>query len=317
MYAWFDFVLEVALAGIYSRPENSRMGLMRHMGKRIYFCGLWALAAMFLSGCDGIVGIFQEHQQASVLEKNISDAAKRSIVIYDMHVHPRNGLTPEMAIAREKSTGIKVAVIANHGRGWNIDNDEKLLAFLEKMKKPTVDGKHLLVGVQVNDRDWPSRISPKVLEKFDYVLADALIMKNDDGSFTKLWKVKNIENPQKWMEKFFAHNMKILDEPITIFSNPTYLPKCLANQYDELWTDERIEALVKKAVEKGIVLEIQAQCRFQANPRFMQIAKKHGAKFSFASNNKGTEEVCLDSWFEAIRLGDLNGADIWTPPPRN
>ena len=65
-----------------------------------------------------------------------------------MHVHPRNGLTPEMAIAREKSTGIKVAVIANHGRGWNIDNDEKLLAFLKKMKKPTVDGKHLLVGVQ-------------------------------------------------------------------------------------------------------------------------------------------------------------------------
>lgn len=285
--------------------------------KQIRMLAALSVAAVMAFGCRAPEGRLQNSQQASSLKKGMADAAKRSIVIYDMHVHPRNGLTPEMAIEREKSTGIKVAVIANHGRGWNIDNDEKLLAFLEKMKKPTVDGKHLLVGVQVNDRDWPSRISPKVLEKFDYVLADALIMKNDDGSFTKLWKVNNIENPQKWMEKFFAHNMKILDEPITIFSNPTYLPKCLANQYDELWTDERIEALVKKAVEKGIVLEIQAQCRFQANPRFMQIAKKHGAKFSFASNNKGTEEVCLDSWFEAIRLGDLNGADIWTPPPRN
>ena len=233
-----------------------------------------------------------------------------------MHVHVRGGVTPKIAASRETATGIKVALIANHGRHWEIDSDEKLLEFLKSSKETKIHGKSFLVGIQVNDRDWFRQIAPKTRKQFDYVLADALIMENPDGTSTKLWEIKNIEDPNKWMTDYFRHNMQILDEPITIFSNPTYLPKCIENMYDELWTDERIELFVRKAVKNGIVLEIQAESPFQANERFMKIAKKNGAKFSFGSNNLGGSVVKLDSWFKAIEIGDLTFGDIWTPPER-
>jgi len=173
-----------------------------------------------------------------------------------------------------------------------------------------------VAGVQVNARDWHLKMSPETRAKFDFILADALIIPHADGSSTKLWEIKSVENTQKWMEIYFAHNMRILDEPVTIFANPTYLPKPLQSMYDELWTDERLEAFMSKAARKGIVLEIQAESFAQANPRFLAAAKKHKVKFSFGSDNLTGRAQNLDSWAKAVELGNLTPSDFWTPPER-
>jgi len=112
------------------------------------------------------------------------------------------------------------------------------------------------------------------------------------------------------MLEYLAHNLRILDEPISILANPTYLPPCIAGLYDQLWTQERMRQVIAKAVAKGVALEIQAASDFP-KPAFLKLAKSMGAKFSFGSNNFDDKAKDVSRWFEAITLLDLRPADLW------
>ena len=238
------------------------------------------------------------------------ECAKRGITIVDYHVHIRGGMTPELAVEREKAWIVRSSAMDNHGREWDTRNDSQLLKFAEKAK--SASGR-MPVGIQVNDRDWFRQISPSTREKFDFILADTMIMgKRADGRDNRLWQPQTIDDPEKWMKEYFAHNMRILDEPISILANPTYLPMELADRYDSLWTDERMRKLIAKAVKKGVALEIQAGSPYP-RPRFLLMAKQMGAKFSFGTNNFDSKPKDLARWLEAITWLDLQVSDIWTP----
>ena len=238
------------------------------------------------------------------------ECAKRGITIIDYHVHIRGGMTPELAVEREKAWIVRSSAMDNHGREWDTKNDSQLLKFAEKAK--SASGR-MPVGIQVNDRDWFRQISPSTREKFDFILADTMIMgKRADGRDNRLWQPQTIDDPEKWMKEYFAHNMRILDEPISILANPTYLPMELADRYDSLWTDERMRKLIAKAVKKGVALEIQAGSPYP-RPRFLLMAKQMGAKFSFGTNNFDSKPKDLARWLEAITWLDLQVSDIWTP----
>jgi hypothetical protein len=238
------------------------------------------------------------------------ECAKRGITIVDYHVHIRGGMTPELAAEREKAWIVRSSAMDNHGREWDTKNDSQLLKFAEKAK--SASGR-MPVGIQVNDRDWFRQISPSTREKFDFILADTMIMgKRADGRDNRLWQPQTVDDPEKWMKEYFAHNMRILDEPISILANPTYLPMELADRYDSLWTDERMRKLIEKAVKKGVALEIQAGSPYP-RPRFLLMAKQMGAKFSFGTNNFDSKPKDLARWLEAITWLDLQVSDIWTP----
>ena len=238
------------------------------------------------------------------------ECAKRGITIVDYHVHIRGGMTPELAVEREKAWIVRSSAMDNHGREWDTKNDSHLLKFAEKAK--SASGR-MPIGIQVNDRDWFRQISPSTREKFDFILADTMIMgKRADGRDNRLWQPQTIDDPEKWMKEYFAHNMRILDEPISILANPTYLPMELADRYDSLWTDERMRKLIAKAVKKGVALEIQAGSPYP-RPRFLLMAKQMGAKFSFGTNNFDSKPKDLARWLEAITWLDLQVSDIWTP----
>ena len=238
------------------------------------------------------------------------ECAKRGITIVDYHVHIRGGMTPELAVEREKAWIVRSSAMDNHGREWDTKNDSHLLKFAEKAK--SASGR-MPIGIQVNDRDWFRQISPSTREKFDFILADTMIMgKRADGRDNRLWQPQIIDDPEKWMKEYFAHNMRILDEPISILANPTYLPMELADRYDSLWTDERMRKLIAKAVKKGVALEIQAGSPYP-RPRFLLMAKQMGAKFSFGTNNFDSKPKDLARWLEAITWLDLQVSDIWTP----
>jgi hypothetical protein len=222
-------------------------------------------------------------------------------------------LPPVLAALREKDSGIRSSAMENHGREWEIYDNAKLAAFADRARSIDVDGHRLPVGIQVNDRDWFRQISPSTREKFDFILADTMIMgKRADGRDNRLWQPQTIDDPEKWMKEYFAHNMRILDEPISILANPTYLPMELADRYDSLWTDERMRKLIEKAVKKGVALEIQAGSPYP-RPRFLLMAKQMGAKFSFGTNNFDSKPKDLARWLEAITWLDLQASDIWTP----
>ena len=238
------------------------------------------------------------------------ECEKRGIVITDWHLHIRGGMTPEMAVERERASGIRSSAMENHGREWEIFDNARLVDFAARARRANPE---MPVGIQVNDRDWFMQIDDATRAKFDYILADTMIMgKLPDGRDNRLWMVKTVDDADAWMEKYMVHNLQILDEPISILANPTYLPEPLAAEYDRLWTEDRMRQLIAKAVKRGIALEIQAGSPYP-RPKFLRIAKEMGAKFSFGTNNFDPTPKDLSRWLEAITWLDLNKADIWTP----
>ena len=159
------------------------------------------------------------------------------------------------------------------------------------------------------------RIDPALLKRLDFVLADTMIMGvTAEGKPRRLWLPNvTIDDPEAWMKEYLAHNLRILDEPVSILANPTYLPPCISNRYDQLWTEPRMRQVIAKSVEKGVALEIQAGSAYP-KPAFLKLAKSMGAKFSFGSNNFDDKTKDLSRWFEAIELLDLQPADLWHPP---
>ncbi len=242
------------------------------------------------------------------------ECARRGITITDWHIHLRGGMTAEMAAERERASGIRSGVLENHGREWPLCSNEILAAFIAESKKARVDGRPLPVGIQVNDRDWYRQVSAENRARLDYILADTMIMGvGADGRQQRLWQLKEpIADPDAWMKRYMAHNLQILDEPISILANPTYLPTCLAGEYDRLWTDARMREVIARAVAKGIALEVQAESPFP-RARFFKLAKKMGAKFSFGTNNFNPKVKDLSRWLEVIDWLDLTGEDIWRP----
>ena len=251
------------------------------------------------------------YPKTPILDLLTATCRKRGIVITDWHIHIRGGMTPQLAADREVACGILSSAMENHGREWEIYDNAKLRAFADNAKLVTVNGHHLPVGIQVNDRDWFRQIDAQTRSCFDYILADTMIMgKLPSGRDNRLWIDQSIPDPEAWMRDYTAHNLQILNEPISILANPTYLPKEIAGLYDQLWTPERMRQIIALAVEKHIALEIQAGSPFP-RPQFLKLAHAMGAKFSFGTNNFDPTPKDLSRWLEAIEWLDLTGDDIW------
>ena len=275
---------------------------------------LKAVRLILYTAAEGVAS--PNYPEDAVLRLLRRECAARGITITDWHLHIRGGMTPEMAAARERASGIRSTAMENHGREWEIFDNARLRAFAARARQVRVGDHRLPVGIQVNDRDWFRAIDAETRAQFDYILADTMIMgRLPDGRDNRLWLVKEIPDPDAWMETYVAHNLRILDEPIDILANPTYLPVPLADEYDRLWTEARMRQVIEKAVSRGIALEIQAGSPYP-RPKFLRLAKSMGAKFSFGTNNFDPRPKDLSRWLEAITWLDLTGADIWQPGDR-
>lgn len=254
------------------------------------------------------------YPQTDTFKQELARVRLKGLTLTDYHIHIRGGMTLEKAALRQELNGIQSAVLENFGREWPLADNAKLTAFIDAHAKPLANGLRLPVGIQVNDRDWFSRIDPALRQRLDYILADTMIMGlTAEGKPRRLWLPGvQIDDPAAWMLDYLAHNLRILDEPISILANPTYLPPCIARLYDQLWTEARMRQVIAKAVEKGVALEIQAGSDYP-KPDFLKLAKSMGAKFSFGTNNFDDKPKDLARWFEAIELLDLRPADLWEP----
>ena len=254
------------------------------------------------------------YPQTDAFKQDLAAATLKGLVLTDYHIHIRGGMTLEKAAQRQEHSGIKSAVLENFGREWPLSDTAKLKAFIDAQSQAQPDGQRLPIGIQVNDRDWFTQIDPAQFKRLDYVLADTMILGvTAEGKPRRLWLPDvTIADPEAWMLEYFAHNLRILDEPISILANPTYLPPCIANLYDQLWTEARMRQVIAKAVAKGVALEIQAGSDFP-KPAFLKLAKSMGAKFSFGTNNFDDKAKDLSAWFKAIALLDLQPADLAKP----
>ena len=230
---------------------------------------------------------------------------EKSIPLTDYHIHIRGGMSYEKAIDSAKKTGIRSSAIENQGRDWPLSNDIAIRAFIDDGKKFP----ELLIGLQVNDRDWYQVIHPSLIKELDFILSDTMVIDSQ-----KLWleDAYNIEDEETWLQKYFIHNLQILNEPITIFANPLYLPRKMIHHYKDFWSIERQTMIIDTAVKNKVALEIQSNTQFP-HIEFMKLAIEKGAKISIGRNNLDDRvnelKRSLD-WIEELRVEPENMLDL-------
>ena len=132
----------------------------------------------------------------------------------------------------------------------------------------------------------------------------------------RLWIEDETEvgDPQDFMDQLVENIEEIIEnEPVQVYVNPTYLPDEINGQYDELWTEERMDRVITALTENEVALEINCR-RMIPSQAFIKRAKDAGVKFTFGTNNGGKDDLGRMEY--AIRMIDecgLTPDDIWLP----
>ena len=238
--------------------------------------------------------------------------SSKNIPLMDLHVHLKRGLTMAQALNNARRYGFTYGFAVNCGLKMGIETDEALREYLNSYEKPP--GTYL--AMQAEGREWLALFSEETIAKFDYVFTDAMTWTNNDGKRMRLWikEETQIGDPQDFMEQLVSNIEKILNnEPVDVYVNPTFIPGEINNKYDELWTQKRMDRVIKALVDNNVALEINDRRRIPS-PAFLKRAKKAGVKFTFGTNNGGADDLGkLEYCIEMIGECGLTSNDIWVP----
>jgi len=245
-------------------------------------------------------------------EKQLIELAGNNFPLIDLHTHLKGGISEEEALAIARTYGYTYGVAWNCGIKMGFESDAELAQFLDGYKPSPF----IWTAMQAEGREWLDLFSKESRDRFDYVFTDAMTWTNDKGKRMRLWIESETEvgDPQDFMDQLVDRIVGIVsNEPIDVHVNPTYLPAEIAERYDELWTDERINQVVKALAESGVALEINNRNRIPS-AHFLKKAKEAGVKFTFGTNNGGAGDFGrMDYAIEMIDECSLSSQDMWMP----
>jgi hypothetical protein len=238
--------------------------------------------------------------------------ASKNFPLIDLHVHLKGGLTLEQALEHSRIYGFTYGIAINCGKQMGFESDDSIQAFLNTYPKPT----HTFLAMQAEGREWLDMFSKDIIDKFDYVFTDAMTWTNDDGKRMRLWIKEETEigDVQDFMNQLVDRIERILrNEPIQIYVNSTYLPAEIRERYDELWTEQRMDRVVKALSDNNIALEINARLKLPS-AAFIKKAKAAGVKFTFGTNNGGPNDLGrLEYCVKMAEECGLTPDDMWMP----
>jgi hypothetical protein len=245
-------------------------------------------------------------------EKKIVDLSSKNFPLIDFHTHLKGGLTRDELLAHARSYGFTYGFAVNCGLKMGFETDDSLKTYLDAFE-PTPFAWH---AMQAEGREWLDLFSNESRERFDYAFTDAMTWTNNRGVRQRLWMPTetDVGDPQDFMDQLVENIVKVVTtEPIDIHVNPTYLPAEIADQYDELWTDERIERVVQALAESGVALEINNRFKIPS-ARVIKKAKEAGVKFTFGTNNGGADDLGrMEYGIDMVYECGLTPQDMWFP----
>jgi len=247
-------------------------------------------------------------------ETTLSKLMDKGFPLVDYHVHLKGGLTLQQVMQNSLKLGINYGVAPNCGLKFPVTNDKSLTAYMD-----TVKGQPIFRGMQAEGREWVTLFSPEAVAKFDYVFTDAMTFTDSKGRRNRIWLPNEVwvDDKQQFMDQLVGKIEAIFSqEPVDIYVNPTVLPAVLMPDYEQLWTKERMERVVKVLAANNIALEINARYK-TPNAQMIKMAKKVGIKFSFGTNNTGNELGQLEYCLKMIEECGLTPDDIFMPKPHN
>jgi len=231
--------------------------------------------------------------------------------LIDLHIHLKGGFTFDDAIAKSKNENVKYGIAVNCGIGFPIQNDTQLDSFINVMKNYP----QFYIGMQAEGREWLTLFSKEAIKKFDYVFTDAMTFVDAKGRRNRIWLKDEtwVDDEQQFMDDLTELIVKIIGtEPINIYVNPTYLPEKIAGKYDELWTDARMDKVIKAAKKNKVAIEINNRFKIPSQT-FITKAKKAGVKFTIGTNNIDGNFPGPDYAREMIKKCGLKKSDFFIP----
>jgi histidinol phosphatase-like PHP family hydrolase len=88
----------------------------------------------------------------------------------------------------------------------------------------------------------------------------------------------------------------------------------IAERYDELWTQQRMEKVIQAAVRNDVAIEINTRYRIPS-VEFIKLAKQAGIKFAFGTNNGDSELGRLEYALDVAEQCGLTIDDMFVPKP--
>jgi hypothetical protein len=231
--------------------------------------------------------------------------------LIDFHGHLKGGLTMEQAREHARLNGFNYGIAANCGLKFPVTNDSTLNAYLDGISAEPV-----FKVMQAEGREWVTLFSPEAVARFDYIFTDAMTWTDHKGRRMRLWMPDEtfVDNDQQFMDMLTGKIEAVMSaEPVDIYVNPTFLPKQLEEQYDSLWTVERMDRVINVLKNNQVALEINARYRIPSI-EFLKRAKAAGVKFTFGTNNTKNDDLFrLEYCIEAIRKVGITADDIFLP----
>ncbi len=234
--------------------------------------------------------------------------------LVDFHIHLKGGLTIDQVTANSQKLGINYGLAPNCGLHFPVTNDESLYAYIDEVAaSPTFK------GMQAEGREWVTLFSPEAVAKFDYVFTDALTFTDYKGRRNRIWIPEEVwvDDKQQFMDQLVGKIEAIFSqEPVDIYVNPTVLPNEIMGEYNQLWTKERMQRVIKVLADNNIALEINARYKVPS-AEMIKMAKEAGLKFSFGTNNTGSDLGHLQYCLEMIEECKLTPNDMFEIKPDN
>ncbi|MDD4107425.1 MAG: DUF1080 domain-containing protein [Prolixibacteraceae bacterium] len=265
-----------------------------------------------------VKGLPDEEKKIPPVDKEwdtkITRLMRAGFPLIDYHVHLKGDLTLEDAIENSRILGINYGIAPNCGLHFPVTDDLSLGAYIDEVK-----GSPLFKGMQAEGREWITLFSPEAISKFDYVFTDAMTFTDYKGRRNRIWMPEEVwvDDKQQFMDQLVEKIEAIFSqEPVDIYVNPTVLPALIADEYDELWTEERMRRVIKVLKDNNIALEINARYKVPG-AKMIKMAKEAGLKFSFGTNNTGSELGRLEYCLEMIEECGLTPGDMFEIKPHN
>jgi len=228
--------------------------------------------------------------------------------VMDLHVHTTDAFNMNIIMQLAKERGVKFGIV-EHPAEWAIKNDDDLLAYIRNLRKYPV-----YVGLQPMITGWDKNFSPEVLAQLDYVLMDPQTIPLGNGNYERIWQLETyVDNTEDFMKRYMEHSLNILhNEPISVFGWPLFLPVCIARDYYTLWTEERMQQIIKAAKARNIAIEINDMAH-TPHEAFILKAKEQGLKFTFGSDSRNNNAGRLAYCREIAKKCNLTADDFYIP----
>jgi Domain of Unknown Function (DUF1080) len=244
--------------------------------------------------------------------RQIINIGRHNLPMVDYHVHLKDGLTLEQALAKSRRDGIEYGIAINCGKLNPVQDDKAARDYVNSMK-----GQPCFVAMQAEGREWTQMFSRQTVELFDYVFTDSMTWTDNHGRRLRLWlpeELGAIADTREFMDTLVERTVGILEhEPVDIYVNPTYLPPVIASDYDRLWTEERMKKVAGAAAKNSVAVELNDRYKIPS-ANFVRVAKEAGCKFTFGTNPSTPSELGRSEYgIHMVQECNLQWQDFFVP----